>query len=107
MNTLRAPAVVMWIVGWAVTGAGAAGLDPDFSRLSRDPVTPHVPFAHPHVGGTVRALVIAPAGAQRETVELAQRLSLAYTPLFAERYDKLGPYDDATKGSHPTQFAKR
>ena len=71
----------------AVLGRPAAaghplGLDENhpYGRLGTAYVTPHVAWANPYARGKIRALVIAPAWSQRETVELAQRLSLDFTP---------------------------
>ena len=52
-----------------------------YDKLSGNVVTPHIQWAVPYSRGKVKALVIAPALGQRETVELAQRLSLDYTAL--------------------------
>ena len=41
-------------------------------------VTPHIAWAKPYAGGMTHALVLAPSYSQRETVELAQRLSLGF-----------------------------
>jgi hypothetical protein len=54
-----------------------------YHRLSNDYVTPHIPWARPYAGGSVRALVIARRWTQRETVELSQRLSLDYETIMA------------------------
>ena len=54
-----------------------------YHRLSNDYVTPHIPWASPYAGGSVRALVIARRWTQRETVELSQRLSLDYETIMA------------------------
>jgi hypothetical protein len=58
------------------------GLDENhpYGRLTRGYVTPHVAWAEPYYRGKTRILVIAPAWSQRETVELAQRLSVSFTP---------------------------
>lgn len=50
--------------------------------------TPHVKWAKPYAGGEIRALVMAPTWSQRETVELAQRLSFDYTVWMAEAFSK-------------------
>jgi len=63
------------------------------ARLGRQLRSPHTPFARPYVRGRVTALVVAPTWTQRETVELAQRLSLDYTPLMTAGYADFGPYD--------------
>jgi len=58
------------------------GLDENqpYGRLTTEYVTPHVAWADPYYKGKTRALIIAPTWSQRETVELAQRLSLDFTP---------------------------
>ena len=45
-------------------------------EVKPDVVTPHIPWAKPYVGGTVKALFIGPRFGQRETVEVMQRLSV-------------------------------
>ena len=52
-----------------------------YDRLSSGLVSPHIKWAEPYYRGPTRALVIAPTWSHRETVELAQRLSLEYTPI--------------------------
>lgn len=52
-----------------------------YDRFSMEVVTPHVKWANPSVSGPINALVIAPCWQFRDTVELAQRLSLNVTPL--------------------------
>jgi len=51
--------------------------------------TPHVKWAVPYAGGTIKALVLAPQWSQRETVELAQRLSLRYTAWMSETFTQM------------------
>jgi len=51
--------------------------------------TPHVKWAVPYAGGTIDALVLAPQWSQRETVELAQRLSLNYTAWMSETFTQI------------------
>ncbi len=48
--------------------------------------TPHVAWANPSVHGRLKVLVISPCWSARETVELAQRLSLDVTPLMVSSY---------------------
>ena len=59
-----------------------------YDKLSSRLVTPHIKWANPYYLGKTRVLVIAPAWSQRETVELAQRLSMDYAPLMVVSYDK-------------------
>jgi len=49
-----------------------------YGVLSTDYVTPHVAWARPYARGKTKVLVLAPEYSQRETVELAQRLSLDF-----------------------------
>ncbi len=60
-----------------------------YGRLTNAYVTPHVKWAKPYAGGNIRALVLAPEWSQRETVELAQRLSLDYTAWMSYSFTKL------------------
>ena len=60
-----------------------------YDKLSSRIVTPHIKWANPYYKGKIKALVIAPMLGQRETIELAQRLSLNYTPLMTFDYDKM------------------
>ena len=53
--------------------------------------TPHIPWSKPYAKGDTKALIIAPAFTQRETVELAQRMSLDYTTVVAYRSQDLEP----------------
>ncbi|MBM4046570.1 MAG: hypothetical protein FJ279_15775, partial [Planctomycetes bacterium] len=62
----------------------------EFYRLNESLVSWHIPWAKPYAGGVIKALVIAPRGAQRETVELAQRLSLQYTAVLTLSPQELG-----------------
>ena len=58
------------------------GLDPNqaYGILSTAYESPHVKWAKPLAGGTIKALVLAPQWSRRETVELAERLDLDCTP---------------------------
>lgn len=47
-----------------------------FYHLRPDVVTPHISWAKPYIGGKLRALVIGPRTAQRETLELMQRMDV-------------------------------
>jgi len=60
-----------------------------YDKLLGKPVTPHIKWAKPYYKGKIKALVIAPVLSQRETVELAQRLSLDYTPLMTHGYNEM------------------
>jgi len=50
-----------------------------YGRLTMKYVTPHVEWAKPYYKGKLKVLVLAPMWTQRETVELAERLSIDYT----------------------------
>ena len=49
-----------------------------YGILSTDYVTPHVEWATPSHAGKIKVLVLAPYWSQRETIELAQRLSVDF-----------------------------
>jgi hypothetical protein len=51
-----------------------------YGRLTNAYTTPHVAWANPAAGGAIKLLALAPEWSQRETVELAQRLQIEYTP---------------------------
>src|SRR3972149_3999140 len=65
-------------------------MDKEFYRLTEDIVTPHIAWAKPYEKGEIKALIIAPAFTQRETIELAQRLSMDYVTVFSFSEKKLG-----------------
>ncbi len=73
--------------------------------------TPHVKWAKPYAGGEIRALVMAPMWSQRETVELAQRLSLDYTAWMTEAFsrvlDPLGKWPTASFFKPPPALIDR
>jgi hypothetical protein len=74
--------------------AGAAhplGLNENhpYGIISNAYETPHVKWARPYRGGAVKALVLAPMWSHRETVELAQRLSLDYTAWMSETFQAM------------------
>ena len=60
-----------------------------YDKLSGKVVTPHIKWAIPYCQGKIKTLVIAPALGQRETIELAQRLSLDYTALMTHGYNEM------------------
>ncbi len=57
-----------------------------YGVLTNTYVTPHVNWANPYYMGKIKTLVIAPIWSQRETVELAQRLSLDYSAWMTSRF---------------------
>ena len=79
-----------------------------YHRIGNDYVTPHIRWAKPLAGGSVRALVIAKRWAHRETVELAQRLSLDYAAIMTlEDPDHFVPTKDDFRnivGCNPEEF---
>lgn len=65
------------------------GVDyPVYGKLNESYVTPHITWAKPYYNGKIKVLVIAPMGGQRDTVELAQRFDLDYTPLMVMEYNQ-------------------
>lgn len=71
--------------------------------------TPHIRWAKPLAGGPIKLLVIAPFGAQRETVELWQRLELDYTAIGVLGGASLGApvSPDVAAGSAAPEVEKR
>lgn len=51
--------------------------------VSTEVSTPHIPWARPLVGNSIKVLFIGPAYGHRETAEVAQRLSIEYDVLFS------------------------
>jgi len=81
------PRPILFVLAWLCAGLlcmaspplHAYPMPPEFYKLSEELVSWHIPWAKPYAGGKIKALVIAPRGAQRETVELAERLDMDYT----------------------------
>lgn len=51
--------------------------------VSTEVATPHIPWGRPLVGNAIKVLFVGPAYGQRETAEVAQRLSMDYDVLFS------------------------
>ncbi len=83
MNVSRGALVIVlaFLAGSGLAGAVELEANQAYDRLPGTVVTPHIPWAKPYYQGALKTLVIAPTWTQRETVELAQRLSLDYSPL--------------------------
>jgi beta-galactosidase len=76
-----------------------------FYKVGEDYVTPHIPWAKPFAGGTVRVLIIASRYAHRETVELSQRLSLDYeTIMTLGKPNEFAPESSKVFGCSPEEF---
>jgi len=88
-----------------VWGSEFPGWQP-YDKISGELITPHIPFANPYCKGKLKTLVIAPTWTQRETVELAQRLSIDYTPLMTESYEFFGPYPGSGERSYYLTISK-
>ena len=81
-----------------IAGELRQDMERGFYELSDEVVTPHIPWAKPYYKAETRALVIAPRWTQRETVELAQRMSLDYVTYFDPGEAETGPWGvDPTK----------
>ena len=94
MRIVRAVALgVALAIGAVATGRAEHpfGLNENhpYGIISNAYETPHVRWARPYAGGEVKALVMAPMWSQRETVELAQRLSLDYTAWMSETFREM------------------
>ncbi len=91
-NAVAVTAIIMILLtGRFAAGSHPLGLDENlaYGILTDKYETPHVKWAKPYAGGTIKALVMAPEWSQRETVELAQRLSLDYTPWMPSAFSKI------------------
>jgi len=55
-----------------------------FHRLSRELVTPHIPWAKPFAGRKLKAVMIGPRWGHRETVELMQRFDIECVPVMLQ-----------------------
>ncbi len=63
----------------ALTISPCVAAEPErFQRASEPMVTPHVAWAKPLPGGSLKALCLVPIPGQRDVVELAQRLDLEF-----------------------------
>ena len=67
------------LLAGSVSAASAYRMPDSFYQVSESVVTPHIAWAKPYHTGKLKALIIAPRWTQRETIELAQRLSLDHT----------------------------
>ncbi len=84
--------------------------EPGFVEVTREVVTPHNPWARPYHRGAVRALMIAPRGCMRDTVELAQRLELDYDAVGTYLRNQLGGGEDRVTsivGMSPDEVTRR
>ena len=59
------------------------GQDQAYDKLGGELGTPHIKWAKPYAGGKIKALVICGTWGHWETLEIAQRLDLDYTPIMA------------------------
>ncbi|MDY0175302.1 MAG: beta-galactosidase [Lentisphaeria bacterium] len=69
-----------------------------YDKLSEKLITPHTRWAKPYAQGSIKALILAPALAHRETLELAQRLSLDYSAVMTFSYTQM--YQDVKWQPH-------
>lgn len=75
---LAAPALSASYAGF-LAGTAKKRFEPTpFDQMTGQVVTPHLKWGKPLAGGPVRALMVAPRWNQRETVELGQRLDVAF-----------------------------
>ena len=72
-------------------GSHPLGLNENFSYgiLTDRYESPHIKWAKPYIGGPIKTLVMAPEWSQRETVELAQRLSIDFTPWMTSAFNQI------------------
>jgi len=90
-TNLMLASVVLCLFGLIINQSSAENGDINqaYDKLPGTVTTPHIAWAAPYSLGKIKVLVIAPTWSQRETVELAQRLSLDYTPAMAFDYASL------------------
>jgi hypothetical protein len=96
MKGFRILCLIALVLAIGVSAYGAEksghplGLHPNnpYGRLTMEYVTPHVKWANPYYQGETKVLVLAPTWSQRETVELAERLSIDYTAWMSLTYFK-------------------
>ena len=62
--------------------------------------TPHVKWAKPLAGGSIKVLIAAPTWSHRETVELAQRLDIRFTPWLCYNSELVAPDMSDPKAIH-------
>lgn len=87
---LAAGAVVLTASAAAEVVSPALDLGSRFNELSREVVTPHVPWARPLPDGPVRALFLIARDGAREAVELAQRVDIEFDAVLFYRPDTFG-----------------
>ncbi|MDD5597238.1 MAG: beta-galactosidase [Victivallaceae bacterium] len=77
--------------------------EPEFQQVDMSYETPHTKWAKPYLGGTIKALVIAPRVCQRDTIELAQRLDMDFKVFSAYGWTRLGgdKFDPFSKDNPP------
>jgi len=101
---------LLCLFGLAI-GRGSAetfAVNQPYDQLPGTVITPHIVWANPYSLGKTKVLVIAPTWSQRETVELAQRLSLDYSPLMAfNSKDLLGEKEKNHEAEVPADIARR
>lgn len=73
---------------------GRLDLGSAYCEIGTEVETPHLKWAKPLSGGPIKALIIAPRSRQRETVELWQRLDMAYTAIVTPDVKSLGHEQD-------------
>ena len=91
--------MIVIALGWAgLLAAGSLHAEeipnerrfPDkFSKISTDLVTPHIAWAKPLPGGTLKALVIGARWTQRDTVELMERMDVRCTVVLTQSPEEL------------------
>ena len=90
-----ASALALWAVSLCVAAAELSR-NSAYDNLPGTVETPHVKWAKPYYLGKLRVLVVAPTWTHRETVELAQRLDIAYFPIMTSMFDNMYKWYDPT-----------
>jgi len=82
---------VLWVAMLLAGEVLAYDYGPLYNKVTLDVSSPHIRWAKPYYKGEIRVLVIAQRWfTQRETVELAQRLSLDYETVMPFKADQWG-----------------
>lgn len=75
--------------------AAVIGPNQPYDKLTSEVVTSHIKWANPYYKGRIKVLVVAPTWSQRETVELAQRISIDYQAIMTHSYSEYDTGRDA------------
>lgn len=81
---------------WLLSFLSALPWENAYNQLTLEVPTPHLKFAKPFAGGTLRGLAILPRWVSREGMEFAQRFDCQLTPVLTYNAQLLGATDPYT-----------